>query len=162
MIIFFTMVPKRKEHSNDLRSLVIKHFQNGSSHREIATKTLLSREMVRSITNKYKKTKCIGNLFGRGRKRKTTTTTDRTIQRIQRKDRRTSAEEVAAEVKKQVDVSLNAQSVWNLAHEIGMLGREARKKPYVSKLNRSKRFTVTKEMLQKPLDFWHTVIWSVE
>ena len=37
------MAPKRKEHSDDLRTLVIKHFLNGDSHREIAKKTLESR-----------------------------------------------------------------------------------------------------------------------
>ena len=73
------MVAKRNEHNNDLRSLVTKHFQNGDSQQEMATKTLLPRETVRDIINRYKRTKCIGNLLDRGRKRKTTTTTDRMI-----------------------------------------------------------------------------------
>ena len=73
------MVPKREEHSNDLRSLIIKRFQNGDSEQEIATKTLFPRETVRDIIDKYKRNKCIQNLFGRGRKRKPTTTTARTI-----------------------------------------------------------------------------------
>ena len=156
------MVPKRKEHSNDLCLLVIKHFQNGDFLREIATKTLLPRETVRDIINKHKRTKCIGNLFGRGRNRKVTTTTDRTIRRILKKDRRTSAENVAAEISKQLDISLSTQSVRNRAHEIGMFGRVARKKLYVNKMNRSKRFKCAMEMSQKLLDFWQTVIWSDE
>ena len=94
MIIFFVIFPKRKEHSNDFRSPVIRYFQNEESQREIATKTLLPRETARDIINKYKRTRCIGNLFGRGRKRKTTATIDRTIQRILKKDRQTSAEKV--------------------------------------------------------------------
>ena len=74
------MIRKRKEHSNDFRSLVIKHFHNGDSQQEVETKTFLPREMVVDIINKYKRTKCIGNLFDRGRKEKsTTTTTDRTV-----------------------------------------------------------------------------------
>jgi transposase len=74
------MAPKKKEHSNDLRTLVIKHYLNGDSQREIAAKTLLSRTTVQSMIKKYKSTKCIGNRFGRGRKRGTTATTDRLIQ----------------------------------------------------------------------------------
>ena len=83
------MAPKRKEYSDDLRTLVIKHFLNGDSQREIAKKTLLSRETVRSMIKKYKSTKCIGNLFGRGRKRKrkTAATTYRLIQRKLKCDR---------------------------------------------------------------------------
>ena len=62
-------------------------------------------------------------------------TADRTIQRIPKKDRRTSAENVTAEIKKQLDISLSAQSVRNRAYEIGIFGRIARKKLYVSKVN---------------------------
>ena len=62
--------------------------------------------------------------------------TDRTIQRILKKDRRTSAEKVAAEIKKQLNLSLSTQSVQNRAHEIGTFDRIA-KKMYVNKVNRS-------------------------
>ena len=75
------MAPKKKEHSNDLRTLVIRHYQNGDSLSEIAAKTLLSLSTVQYMINKYKSTKCIGHLFGCGRQRKTRATTDRLIQR---------------------------------------------------------------------------------
>ena len=118
--------------------------------------------MVLDIINKYKRTKSIGNLFDRGRKEKSTTTTDRTIQRILKKDRRTSPEKGAAEIKKQLDISLSAQTVRNRAHEIGMFGRVATKKPYINKVNRRKCLKFAKEMLEKPMDFWQTFIWSDE
>ena len=70
------MAPKKKEHSNDLRTLVIRHYHNGDSLNEIAAKTLLSPSIVQYIVDKYKSTKCIGHLFGRGRKTKTRATTD--------------------------------------------------------------------------------------
>ena len=35
------MAPKKKEHSNDLRTPVIQHYQNGDSLSEIAIKTLI-------------------------------------------------------------------------------------------------------------------------
>ena len=69
------------------------------------------------------------------------------IQRVLKKDRRTSAEKVSEEIKKQLNISPNAQSVRNRVHEIGMFGRVIRKKPYVNKANRSKRFKFAKEML---------------
>ena len=119
--------------------------------------------MVVDIINKYKRSKSIGNLFDRGRKEKsTTTTTDRTIERILKKDRRTSPENVAAEINKQLHISLSAQSVRNRAHKIGMFGLGATKKPCINKVNRRKCFKFAKEMLQKPLDFWQTFIWSDE
>ena len=156
------MPPKRKEHSDDLRTLVIKRFLNGDSQREIAKKTLLSRETVRSMIKKYKSTKCIGNLFGRGHKRKTAAMTDRLIQRKLKYDRRKSACSIAAELETELGMLISQSTVQRRAHEIGSFGRVARKKPYVNKINRVKRLRYAKEMLEKPLGFWKTVIWSDE
>jgi transposase len=156
------MAPKKKEHSNDLRTLVIKHYLNGDSQREIAKKVLLSRPTVQSIIKKYKNTKCIGNLFGRGRKRKTTATTDRLIQRKLKLDRRKSARIITSEVEKDLGILISESTVKRRAHEVGLFGRVARKKPYVNKTNRLKRLKYAKEMLRKPLGFWDTIVWSDE
>ena len=92
------MALKKKEHSNDLRTMVIRHCQNGDSLSEIAAKTILSRSAVQYMVHKYKSTKCIGHLFGRGRKRKTRATTDRLIQRKLKLDRRKSVSTVNIEI----------------------------------------------------------------
>lgn len=74
------MAPRKfREYSNDLRELVIKHFLSGFSERDIAQKVLIPRTSVHYIISKYKSTKCIGNIIGRGRKRKTTAHVDRSI-----------------------------------------------------------------------------------
>lgn len=156
------MAPKKKEHSNDVRTLVIEHYLNGDSQREIAEKVMLSRETVRSMINKYKNTKCIGNLFGRGRKRKTTATTDRLIQRKLKVDRRKSTGTVTAELETELGILLSQSTIRRRAHEAGLFGRVARKKPYVNKVNRGKRMKYAREMLAKPFGFWDTVIWSDE
>ena len=71
------MAPKKKEHSNEFPTVVIRHYQNGDSLSEIAAKTLLSRSTVQYMVDKYTSTKCIDHLFGRvPSKRKT----DRLIQ----------------------------------------------------------------------------------
>ena len=88
------MALKKKEHSNDLRTLVIRHYRNGDSLSEITAKTLLSRSAVQYVIDKYKSTKCFGNLYGCGHKRKTRTTTNRLIQRKLKLDRRKSASTV--------------------------------------------------------------------
>ena len=58
------MAPKKKEYSFDMRETVIKHYFNGDSERQIATKMLIPRSSINSIITKYKKTKCIGNILG--------------------------------------------------------------------------------------------------
>ena len=156
------MAPKKKEHNKDLRTLVINHYLNGDSQREIVKKVLLSRPIVQSIIKKYKNTKRIGNLFGCGRKPKTTSTTDRLIQRKLKLDRRKSARTITCESEKGLGILISESTVKHRAQEVGLFGRVARKKPYVNRTNRLKRLKYAKEMLQKSLDFWNTIVWCDE
>ena len=66
------MAPKKKEHSADIRSLVIEHFFNGDSYAIRAKKVIIASSTIQSIIKKHKQTKYILKLYGRGRKRKTT------------------------------------------------------------------------------------------
>ena len=81
------MTPKKKEYSFYMRETVIKHYLNGNSERQIATKMLSPGSSINSITTKYKKTKCIRSILGQGRKRKTSANVDRIIQRKIKVDR---------------------------------------------------------------------------
>ena len=114
------------------------------------------------MVDKYQSTKCIGNLFGRGRKRKTRTTTDRLIQRKLKLVRRKSAFMVKIKIENELGISLHVDTIRKRAHEVGLFGRGARKKPYVNKINRGKRLKFAKEMLEKSVDFWKNVVWSNE
>ncbi|CAF3688027.1 unnamed protein product [Rotaria socialis] len=135
------MAPKKtKEYSNDLREVVIKHYLNGNNEREIAQSVLIPRTSVHYMIQKYKSTKCIGNIIGRGRKRKTTSHTDRNVKRKIKADR-------------QQFVGVLVKSVYTVV---------ARKKPYVSKINRGKRLEYAVTYREKPLGFWNSVLWSEE
>ena len=162
-MIFFDMAPKKKEHSNDLRILVIKHYLSGDSQREIAKMVLLSPPTVQAIIKKYKNTKRIGNLFGYCRKRKTIAMTDRLIQRKLKLDQRKSVRTVVTfEFEKDLGILVRESTVKGRAHEVGLFGWVARKKPYVNKTNRLKCLKYAKEMVRKSLDFGNTIVWSNE
>ena len=75
------MAAEKKEYSFDLRETVIKHFLNGDSEYDIAGKMIISRNSVHYIITRYKKTKFIESIIGRGRKRKTSMHLDRIIKR---------------------------------------------------------------------------------
>ena len=106
------------------------------------------------MIEKYKSTKYIGNLFGRRHRRKTTATTDRLIQRKVKLDRRKSASAVKVEIENELRISLHVDTIRNRGHEARLFGRVARKKPYVNKINRGKRFKFAKEMFEKLSSFW--------
>ena len=106
--------------------------------------------------------KSIGNMIGRGRKRKTTIHTDRIIQRKIKTDRRKSSTSVKAELQTGLNITISETTIHRRAHEIGLYVRVARKKPYLNKANRGKRFEYARTCREKPLCFWNNVIWSDE
>ena len=114
---------------------------------------LVPRETVCYIIQKYKATKCIGNLFGRGRKRKTSAATDRMIVHKIKSNRRISAHVVRVEIEVELGMTLNANTIRNRAHEAGLFDRVARKKPLVNKVSRDKRLQFARDMLKKPIGF---------
>ena len=74
-----------------MRETVTKHYLNGDSKRQIATKMLIPHSSINSIIIKYRKTKCIGNILDQDRQRKTSANVDQIIQRKIKTDRRKSA-----------------------------------------------------------------------
>ena len=60
---------------------------------------------------------------------------------------------VKIEIENELGISLHVDTIRKRAHEVGLFGRVARKKPYVNKINRGKLLKFAKEMLEKPVDF---------
>ena len=101
-------------------------------------------------------------MIGRGRKRKTTIHTDRIIQRQIKTDRRKSSTSVKAELQNELNITISETTICRRAHEIGLYGRIARKKPYLNRANRGKQLEYARTYREKPLGFWNNVIWSDE
>lgn len=59
----------------------------------------------------------------------------------------------------ELKILISESTIRRRAHEVGLFGRAARRKPLVTKINRLKRLSYAKQMLAKPFDFWHTVVW---
>ena len=123
---------------------------------------LIPRSTVNHMIKRYKSTKCIGNIIGRGRKRKKTIHTDRTLQRKIKSDRKKSSTFIKAELEKELNITISQTTICRRAHEIGLYERVARKKPYVNKANRDKRREYARAYREKPLGFYNDVIWSDE
>ena len=101
-------------------------------------------------------------MAGRGRKRKTTARVDKLIQRKIKEDRRKSASSVKHGIMDELKISISSQTVRRRAHELGLYGHVARKKPYVNKVNRIKRLNYVKMYQDNGMAFWKHVLWSDE
>lgn len=59
-------------------------------------------------------------------------------------------------------IRVSVQTVRNALKERGYNGRVARKKPWISKVNRGKRLAFTKDYFNKDQEFWRNVIFTDE
>ena len=148
----------KKAYFNHLCELVIKHFFNGDSDREIGKKVLIPRDSVHYIITKYKSIKSIRNLKGRGQRRKTSTHTDHILQRKVKTNRRESVASVKAEPENELKIIISESTIRHGLHEVGLYGRVARKKPYINKVNRRKRLEYAKTYREKLLGFWNKML----
>ena len=117
--------------------------------------------MITSSRN-TKKTKCIENIIGRGRKRNTSMRLDRIIQRKVKVHRRKSASSVKIDIESELGITISQQTVRRRLHEIGLKGHITRKKPYVNKVNRGTSLEYAKTYREKPLGYWDNVLWTDE
>lgn len=153
---------KTSEISNDLRQKIIQFHKEGLSTRKIGERLKMGHTTVQYIIRKYKKTHSVLNAARHGRPRKTNTRTDRYICQLVMKKRTSSARKIAAEVENATGTKVCAQTIRNRLNEANFGGRVARKKPFISKRNRQKRLKFAKEHVNKPDEFWDSIIWSDE
>ena len=156
------MVPRRYECSLDILQKVIQKSLNGDSQRQIATDMLLPRTFVEKMIYKYKATKCLSNLAGRGRKRETTIRVDRLIERKLKCGRKKLVRIVKTGLEQELGVCISERTIKRRDNEYGLFSCVARKRSYVNKGNRLKRLEFAKMMSAKPLNFWNTILWSDE
>ena len=126
------------------------------------TKKLFFYATLLHLVHLTKKTKCVQNIIGRGRKRKTTGYLDRAIQQKIKADRRQSASSVKVVIETEFGIIISEETVRRRLHEVGFKHRVARKKPYFDKTNQMKRIQYAKKYREQPLCFWNQVLWTDE
>lgn len=97
-----------------------------------------------------------------GRPRKTDERVDRVIVRVTKQNRRSSAAQLAGDLKDRFDITVSPQTIRNRLHDAGLHGRAARKKPYLTKQHRAQRLKYANDCLKFTPDDWKRVIFSDE
>jgi len=157
---------KTKEHSLAIRDLVIQQWEDKESgrisERKIAASLKIPKSTVHDIIFKYKKTKSIENIKGRGRKPLFNHRQRKSIIRKCVATPRLSAPKLAAEVKYEMGISTSDQTIRNILHQSGLKSAYAKKKPFISKANQKKRLDFARRHINKDSEFWNSIIWSDE
>lgn len=156
------MANKKSEISISLRDRVIFLRKRGQSYRKIGLELKLNFTTVQYIVQKYERTGSTQNEPRTGRPKILTARERRTIIREATAKPFSSAQTLANHIASTSSKSVCAQTVRNVLHSAEIYGRTARKKPYLSAVNREKRLGFAKLYVNKSINFWRRVIFSDE
>jgi len=156
------IITLRKEINLDKRKEIITLYKAGFSIREISDHLQINYFSVRKIIKKWNEFGTVDNLSGRGRKRCTTKAEDRIILRTIKKNRFISSSLTSLEMKEFYNIKVSSDTVIRRAKEIGLFPRIARKKPFLSKINKKKRFEFSKKYKDWEVEDWEKVLWTDE
>uniref|UniRef100_A0A0K8UV17 Transposable element Tc1 transposase n=1 Tax=Bactrocera latifrons TaxID=174628 RepID=A0A0K8UV17_BACLA len=151
-----------KEIHLEVRKLIIKLYLENKSLREIGKVVGKSHSSVQTIIKSYINT---GNLHSKprsGRPKILTPREERNIVTVVSANPIISAVKLTQDIYDSTQKKISPQTVRNVLYSAGYHGRVARRKPYISKVNKEKRFAFAIEHVNKPNSFWENIIFSDE
>lgn len=156
------MARKRSECSFAERKLIIKLVCQGKSYRKVADYIGRTHSTVQYVVNKYKYEGRISNKEGRGRKRMLTERDEKFIVKKININPKAKISDLTKTVSTMIERPISEETVKRVLRRRGYNGRISRKKPFISKVNRNKRFEFAKKYIFKGPEFWKKVLFSDE
>lgn len=146
-----------RQTSVEIRELVIKLYKEGKSQREIAKLVNKSRGTIQHIIHRFTRDGRIANKEKTSSKKAFSERDEAFIVREIKKNPRLSAPKLTEMVKSQLDIHVNPETVRRVLRKRGYNGRVARKKPFISNVNRQKRLEFARKYIAKDMNFWQRV-----
>lgn len=153
---------KQKEVSDEVKILIIKHLRSGLTEKKIGEIVNRPRSTVQYIIKKWKETKSVENKQRSGRPKALSIADNRWLVRQIQKNPKTNATILCNNAKEYLGKEITPQTIRNSLKIHGYRGRTARKKPFVNKINRSKRLKFARAYVKEPESFWTNVIFADE
>lgn len=144
------------------RQLVIFHHAKCRSTREIAKMLNLAQSTVHDIVRRFKREDRIDSVPQKGRPQRLTAREQRLVVRKVTNNPQISAPKIAAELLQESGKKVHPETVRRVSRNEGFNGRVARRKPYISAVNRRKRMAFAKLYVNKDPEWWSDVIFADE
>lgn len=128
----------------------------------MSRKIKCSRCAVQTSLKRYMETRSYQNRPKTGRNRNTTPRQDRLLQRMCLRNRKLGSKDLAKELNQSLGISISAVTVRRRLGEFGLRGSKPRNKPWLSEVNKKKRFEWAKNYKDWTCNNWAKVIWSDE
>lgn len=151
-----------KQTSVDTRKIIIDLHKKGKSLREIGQIVGRNHCTVKKIIDKNSKHGTVENLTGAGRPKLLSDTEIRAVVREVKANPASSAVKIAENVTQTSGRSVSASTIRRSLHKNGLHGRVPRKKPYISKINQTKRLNFAKKYKNESPNFWNNILFTDE
>ena len=138
------------------RQKIVDRRKDGKSYGQIAKALKLSKTACLQAM-KYVKANGICENKKRTRQRKTTEREDRRIHRLSEENRHKTAVDIHSELAQELTKPISVRTVKRRLNEFGLMGRIARKKPFISKKNQKERLKWAKEHVDWSQEQWSKV-----
>lgn len=156
------MAPKTKKISADERRIILKLRKEGKSLGEIGQITGRTHSSVQYVVQTFNATGSIVSKPRCGRTSKLTVREKRTVLQSVKKNPRITAFQISESIKNSFGKDVYEDTIRKILKRDGYRARVARRKPYISEVNRKKRMDFAKEYINKPPEFWEHVLFSDE
>ena len=148
----------KKEYSEDLRNLVIKHYRDSKSLAVIDQLLYMPKSSVHLIVEKFKKMKTVKNIgLPRGTKRKTTKEIDNAIIDKIQHDRKKPSRLIQKDIEEEFGVSIFSRLVRRWLNEHGFHSVVVKKKHLVKNVHHLKRLGYSYSYSAKSFKSWDRV-----
>lgn len=137
----------------EIQQLVMRKREAGEGKSQIARSLCLSRAAVDAIIQRGGR-----NSPKSGRSPSLSPQLERRVVRESRKH----PDRYATEIVRKLNLNVTPQTVRNYLKKAGLKNRIARLKPALTRVQKRNRLRFAKEHAQKPLSFWHSILWSDE
>ena len=139
---------KGKELTEDERSFIV-GMKRGASVTAIAKETKRTRGTIVTILRKFRCSGKARTLKRSGRPSLTTEWEDRCLTRLVKENRRSSAKTLAKKWSARIRKTVSERTTRRRLKSSGYNGRRVRKKPFTSRKNQKKEYSVLKRWLKK-------------
>lgn len=156
------MVRQRGQTSLELRKLIIKHFEEGKSLREISKIVDRSRSTIQYILKRFKQNQMVENKSKTAHNKIFTEADERYLTRKSKADPFLSAPKLAVIAESELGKKVCPQTIRNVLHKADLNGRRARQKPLINQRNQKTRLEFAKTYRNKDFSFWETVLFTDE
>lgn len=153
---------QRGQTSVEVRKLIIQHYENNKSLREISEIVDRSRSTVQYIIKRYKFDKSVENKSKVANNKIFSVSDEQYIVRQVKKDPFLSAPKLASIAEKDLGKKCCPQTIRNILERDGFNGRRARHKPLINKRNQKARLRFANEHESKDFSFWKNVLFTDE